>query len=170
MNGIGLCLWMINAPRDIPADNIISHNLRLQQSKAKIQVIPPCAVLMFRTSDLTILPNYHIINWYNGQEDMAIGHHGPYQKLLGVLIEKLLQGWGKAHTDLCRTLPGSPWWSETILALSDWESGVGEEGWLCGAVWMAPEIHSMETPPSVFNEIYLLILLFFHWGIHAQKL
>lgn len=38
------------------------------------------------------------------------------------------------------------------------------------AICMVPEVHSMEKPPGVFHEVYLLILTFFHVGIHTQNL
>lgn len=99
---------MNDAPRDTTAEHIVSPLLpqsvqpqfQIATAKSKNPSNAPCAVFTFKTSDLTILPKYHIINWHGGQDKMSIGHHGPYQKLVGVLIVSNCRGGGR-HTLIC---------------------------------------------------------------------
>lgn len=108
---VSSCEWyrmMNDAPRDTTAEHIVSPLLaqrvqpqfQIATAKSKNPSNPPMCRFYVKTSDLTILPNYHIINWHSGQDNMTIGHHGPYQKLLGVLIVSNCRGGGR-HTLIC---------------------------------------------------------------------
>lgn len=68
---------------------------------------------------------------------------------------------GGRHTLICVELSlGHLDWAKLFWWCQVERVVVGEESWLCDAIWKAPEIHSMETLPSVFNEMYLLIPVF----------
>lgn len=75
------------------------------EKKNPINFPVPCAVFMLKTSDLTMLPSYHFINWADGM-DITVGPHGPHEKLVRVLIGRKLPGGGGVHSDLCRTISG----------------------------------------------------------------
>ena len=82
---------MINAPRDTTADNIArlllpqrvqpQSHIATVENKTPSDPLPtpqPCTLFMFKTSDLTIFPSYHITNW----------HMGPYLNLFRIITDK----------------------------------------------------------------------------------